>query len=521
MIVDLNSSKARDFNCDICVVGSGAVGLALGWQLLSSGKSVLLLESGGYEHELREQELYRSSITGLSFYGAQIGRFRVIGGSTTRWGGQILPLEPLDFQKRDWVEASGWPIAYSDLSPYFALASSFLGSDQLNFDTDLLSRFDIAANPFDQNDLNYFFSKWSPHPDLRTVYLPLMQEAENLTLLYHANLTRIGLSETHESVSFLELKNQELQSFSVQAEIVILCLGGIENTRVLLANDSQKKHGIGNESGLLGKYLQDHPFLKVGTVNARDPKTMEKYFHARRDESGRGYTPRISITAAKQKELAVLNASAYLEPEYPLKLLTKCQLANLLRRVKEGGGSARQISEHFQSLLGAEMQLLFGKMRVPRSQQYTLCMMTEQEPSLNSFISLSDKRDRYGIPLTKIHWDTTEKTWSTVLKFSELIQKQFLKAGFSEIQFFDYLKTSYQNARYLFQDFYHHMGTTRMSASAETGIVDQDSKVFGLSNLYVISSSVFPTGGHSNPTFTTIALALRLLDKLELLKQES
>jgi len=61
----------------------------------------------------------------------------------------------------------------------------------------------------------------------------------------------------------------------------------------------------------------------------------------------------------------------------------------------------------------------------------------------------------------------------------------------------------------------HHLGTTRMSDNPLNGVVDSNCKVYGVSNLYVAGSSVFPTGGHANPTLTLIALTLRLADHLK------
>ncbi len=57
---------------------------------------------------------------------------------------------------------------------------------------------------------------------------------------------------------------------------------------------------------------------------------------------------------------------------------------------------------------------------------------------------------------------------------------------------------------------HHHMGTTRMSHNPGDGVVDSDSRVHGLENLYVAGSSVFPTAGFANPTLTAMALSDRL-----------
>ena len=60
----------------------------------------------------------------------------------------------------------------------------------------------------------------------------------------------------------------------------------------------------------------------------------------------------------------------------------------------------------------------------------------------------------------------------------------------------------------------HLMGTTRMAKNDNEGVVDVNQRVFGTSDLYVTGSSVFPTGGGSNPTLTLTALSLRLADHL-------
>ena len=61
----------------------------------------------------------------------------------------------------------------------------------------------------------------------------------------------------------------------------------------------------------------------------------------------------------------------------------------------------------------------------------------------------------------------------------------------------------------------HHIGTVRMGDSAATGVVDANCRVFGVNNLYVAGSAVFPTSSQANPTLTIVAMALRLADHLQ------
>ena len=65
-----------------------------------------------------------------------------------------------------------------------------------------------------------------------------------------------------------------------------------------------------------------------------------------------------------------------------------------------------------------------------------------------------------------------------------------------------------------FRYYGHHMGSMRMSNNINDGVVDQNLKVYGTKNLYVASSSIFPTGGISNPTLTIVQLSLYLSNLL-------
>ena len=107
---------------DICIVGAGAAGILLANELAGNGKQVLVLEGGGPAVEESSQEPYRSEVLSHRHDGVHIGRFRAKGGTTTRWGGQILELDDLDFEHRDWIAGSGWPIPKEELAPYYPRA---------------------------------------------------------------------------------------------------------------------------------------------------------------------------------------------------------------------------------------------------------------------------------------------------------------------------------------------------------------------------------------------------------------
>jgi choline dehydrogenase-like flavoprotein len=94
----------------------------------------------------------------------------------------------------------------------------------------------------------------------------------------------------------------------------------------------------------------------------------------------------------------------------------------------------------------------------------------------------------------------------SVLALQEIIRARLRETGVGE------LDAPNDEPRYT--DASHHMGTTRMSASPRTGVVDGQCRVHGHDNLFMAGSSVFPSAGHANPTLTIVALGIRLAEHL-------
>ena len=111
-------------------------------------------------------------------------------------------------------------------------------------------------------------------------------------------------------------------------------------------------------------------------------------------------------------------------------------------------------------------------------------------------VTLSDERDRLGRRRVRIEWriaDADVEKLSLDLQLPNGRGVELLRA---------------------LQAGKHHMGTTRMHRAPRHGVVDENSRVHGTSNLFATGSSVFPSGGYANPTLTIVALAVRLGDHL-------
>lgn len=503
-------------SCDVCVIGSGAAGLAIGVELSNSTLRVIILEAGGETTEDETQRLYDCEVSGIPYAGAEHGRFRVFGGSTTRWGGQALPLTQLDFEKRDWVQSSGWPISHSDLEFYYRRAARFLHVDEDNYDTDVFSRFGLTAPSFDPNELTFHASKWSPTPNLAAVYRARICQARNTLLLLHANVTKIALDEYRRSVTHVVASTLLGRRVQVSAREVVVCCGGLETARLLLANNQEMSCGIGNEHDMVGRYLQDHPGALVGTVQPRNPEAFQRLFNLRH-ASGVKYSLRCSATPQLQRREQMLNASAgimFLPGDSSLSALKTVYHSIRARRAdRELAAALARVALHPFGAIQPVFEYLVRHRTYTPNARFLLGLTTEQEPNPDSRVRLSSELDALGLPKMLIDWRPTDATWHTASRFVAALQRQFERAGLGTIELDEWFCTPGAWKTKLV-DHYHHIGTARMHESPAHGVVDADCRVHAIDNLYVGSSAVFPTGGHSNPTLTIIALCIRLADRL-------
>jgi choline dehydrogenase-like flavoprotein len=518
VIIDIKDTNGpEELSFDVCVVGSGAAGLTIASELLHSSLKVVLVESGGWEHEPATQALYDVDVSGLPHPGATEGRFRICGGSTTKWGGQALPLTPIDFERRDWVRHSGWPISFDELNPYYSRACRFLLLDNLNFDTDLFVHLRTRPPAFDPQRGRYHFSKWSPKPSVREHYLPAIGRSDDCTLLLHANVTDIVLEGNLNRIRTITVRSLEGHSANVQARSFVLCVGGIETARLLLANSRQQPSGIGNEHELVGRFFQDHPSAMIGFLNTDNParaQALLNVFHKR----GLKYSVRCTATPQWQKEHRTLNVSmgtTFVQNDSVLQDMKDSYAAiqhrtfrretlRKLQRVARRPSAAIQPAWHF---------LIHGRSFVPGA-RILIGVTSEQEPNPESRILLADRSDALGIRRTNVRWQLTELTRHAIQQFAGLLREQFQQSGIGDIQLEPWVRDNSPQWPEYINDQFHHIGTARMHDSPHQGVVDRNCRVHGVTNLYIGGSAVFPTSGHSNPTLTIIALCMRLADRL-------
>jgi len=527
MLIDFaNDGSPREFAADLCIIGSGAAGLSIAQNFAQTRFSVCLVESGGLRYEPDTQALYEGQTTGLPWFcNLDDCRLRRFGGTTSGdWGGGCTPLGDLDFTARPWVSFSEWPISKDELRPYYERARGAFALSSTPFeDPGLLRRILAQLDPhpvaFDPEVLvNRYYLKSPVHFGIDHQNL---RRANNVTLLLHANAVNLQTNDNAKTLEKLEIRSLSGRSGTVRARAFILACGGIETARLLLASNTVQPQGVGNEHDLVGRFFMDHPSGTCGTVVTDQPERLiATYDHSYHWDRILPIYPTLCLSETLQERVRLLNA--------------RCRLVNReAGPVADGIGALRGLLDQvrqrrikgdvFRQLrrIGTDLgHVATATKRRLKGQNVAVMRLDldgvfEQAPNPDSRITLSDDFDALGQRRAKLDWRFTELDWRTFRSLAGYFDVQLRHLGLGHLITAEWLLSSRPELNSQVRGVAHHLGTTRMSNDPRSGVVDRNCRVHGIDNLFISSGSVMPTGGFAGPTFTIVALGMRLADHLK------
>lgn len=513
MIRSLDDVESPRLRVDVCVIGAGAAGITIARELDGAALRVLVLESGWRSFDPTTQALYRTDIVGLAHGGVHDLRFRMFGGSTTRWAGQALPLFDIDFEQRDWIPLSGWPLNRSDLDSYYRRAAELMRIPP--FPSDGGDWPDALAPPpaFDRRLLTPVYSEFSPAPNFASAFGSTLDASRNIEILLGANAIELVADSGATTVDLVRARSFDGTEIEVDARYFVICCGGIETARLLLVS------GVGNEHDLVGRFFMDHPGFLVAPVHPLGRRLASMFKPVR--VHGVKFVPRFATSPALQREERLLNSvgGIQFEPAQSESITAGKLIARSLRqrelRRAVPSALASVIRRPLPLLAAAGRHFLLRRPALDTSGIPTLGVGCEQAPNPKSRVLLLDDRDALGVRRLALDWRLTEQEIRTCRRVAEVAANELSRLDLGEVDLDSFALPDYPDELSgLVLDAGHHMGTTRMATERTSGVVDADCRVFGIENLYVGSCSVFPTSGFSNPTFTLIALCLRLADTL-------
>jgi choline dehydrogenase-like flavoprotein len=512
----------------VCIIGAGAAGITLALSLRSAEFPVAVLESGDFEFDEATQDLDTGEVIGLPAQDLYQSRLRFFGGTTNHWGGMCRPLDEEDFQVRDGIPLSGWPIRRADLLPYYREAQRLCELGTFEYDPGYWSRKTGQAWPkFDPARLKIAISQLSPPTRFGQTWREALRQSDTVTVYLNANAVNLQANATASSVDRIDVACLSGPGFSVQARYVVLAAGALENARVLLLSTGVQSAGLGNTNDLVGRYFMDHPYFPWAAVaRFATPDAPLPYVPTRPGAAAFGtLAPGDAAQSAKgaggfQVWLAELHRfvdgvdslktvggalqhfslPAHLWEHLGNILRDRTEVADTIYRSVTGQRSSPFSPSPYQqasptgSALGASMDFVL-----------------EQAPNPVSRVMLSPERDALGQNRLRLDWRLSEVERRTYNRARALVALEFGRLGIGRV-----------NVKLLPDDGWppelraanHHLGTTRMSADPKTGVVDANCRVHGVGNLYVVGGSVFATSGYAHPTLTIVALAARLGDEL-------
>ncbi|MDP8986237.1 MAG: GMC family oxidoreductase [Pseudomonadota bacterium] len=549
MIFDMNDIPDGELlSSDLCIVGAGAAGITLAMDLVDSGIDVLLLESGGMHREKNTQALYRGEVANLRLHSPPDRyRQRRFGGTTTIWGGRCIPFDPIDFEARDFMPNSGWPISYDDLSPLYPQANRICeagdfaytvsetftrplrpmieGFPAVNFSTDTLERFSCPT-------------------DFGARYGKKLRAAADVRVILHANVTAVRLNAEGNHVDSVMVRSLAGRSATVRARHFVLAAGGLEVVRLLLASRDVQAEGIGNRHDIVGRYYMCHLAGTVGAVSINRPRDSVWHGYEVSDE-GIYCRRRIALKPSAQHEYRVGNFITRLhhpritDPDHRNSVLSLIYLAKILipyeyrkRLHGEERASAAIWLKHLRNVLSGPFDAVgfawhmlknhklanrkFPSIIIrPKANLYSLDFHAEQQPNAASRVTLGREADVLGMPQIRVDWRYTAVDLNTISRSLQLLAQEFGAGGLGELRY-DPEALESEMTRYGAYGG-HHIGTTRMGTDPRNSVVDANCRVHGVGNLHIASAAVFPTSSQANPTLTVVALSLRLAKRIKAL----
>jgi choline dehydrogenase-like flavoprotein len=541
-------TKAHNGAClqsDVCIVGAGPAGIALALDLAARGLSVLLLESGHVDSDATTQSLYEGEVADARMHSpADKYRQRRLGGSSAIWGGRCMPMDPIDFESRNYVPHSGWPISYDELLPYYPAANSLAEAGRFSYDAD--DALGATSAPMIRGFESALvrttgLERFSCPTNFGTRYQKRLELSLQIKVLLGANCVGLKLNSDGKSVGVVEIASLTGARFTVVSRITVLATGGLETARLLLASNDVSPEGVGNAHDVVGRYYMCHIAGNVGQLRLNGTSSQVQHNYEISPE-GIYCRRRISIAAGEQRRRGLANSVARLhfpritDPSHHNGVLSGLFLARKLISYEYGkrlaDGKPASIGTYARHMLNVVADPLdtsaflshwvvrrtLAARKFPsvilrnRTNRFSLEMHGEQAPLESSRVTLSKQCDLLGMPKIRIDWRYCPSDIESLRRTLDLIAQEVEASGVGR---FEYQRETLEEDLTRFGAYGgHHIGTTRMGNDQRTSVVDKDCQVHSVNNLYVAGSAVFPTSSQANPTLTLLALALRLGDKI-------
>jgi choline dehydrogenase-like flavoprotein len=443
-------------------------------------------------------------------------RGRQVGGKTFCWARESYRYSDNEFKaaSRDGY-GEDWPISYAELEPYYDRVESFIGVSGSREglaqmpDGQFLPAMELSCGGVQAKKVIEEKFGWRVIPDRvanltvehrgrpachycdqcqrgcytasyfnsPSVTLPAAARTGKLTLVSDAVVSHVIMDRSGraEGVHFIDRVTHEHRD--AYARAVVIAAGALESTRILL-NSKPPSHpqGVGNSTGVLGKYLMDHFTI----------------------EGGGGYMP--ALRSSKREPVG--RPCGFLIPKYVNAGDKNHRNSNFVRGYRFDGDGSQEVYGH------AFLLPEFGnewRERVKKDIPYYFAIEAQGEclPRPDNFVQLDPtKKDAWGIPVLHIN-----ASYGDNEKAMALAMRNHLASILDEMKLSDV--SAPKSELSIFGKNIHECGTARMGDKPEKSVVDGNCKVHDADNIFVTDGAVFATQGCYEPTLTIMAISAR------------
>ena len=507
MIETLCAEKSKGLKADVVIIGAGTVGLVAAVRLAERGLSVVCLESGLKSQTEEEHPLNAVVHSKRIYSGAAQGRFRCLGGTSTRWGGALIP-----FLKQD-LDPKEWPVAYEEI---------------LQFAPSVESLFGLTPGPYTKEELGGIvlpqfvarLAKWPPFAKRNVAHLMRHALSGLPNLQIWLNSTATGFDVRGERIISVTARSLDGGELRVEADDVIFAAGALETTRLLLLLDSQNSNSVFGPDDQLGRFFSDHLSARIAYLDAQDRIALNRLIGFRFEKGGvmRNVRFELAPDSVLRKSTRPFFTHIAFETTGTNGFSAIRELLRLMQKRRLPSSTALlSLALAAPWLVRAIWWRWFeGRLLYPDTASIQLHLVMEQVPRPENRITLArDRVDPFGLPLAEIAWDITEEDQSNIERATMAFESAWGQSALSSVA-----KLKRHPPHEVFKDLagfggiFHPVGSTRMGATPRSAVVDANLRPFRLRNAIILSTSVLPTSGGANPTMMIMMLAFRCIELL-------